>query len=65
MAVNQTPYLFTQVTQFIDRKYFEYLVKLYDGNRYVKFFLLEPAYGIDLGAVNYKTQSTRYRRPSP
>lgn len=38
MALNQTPYLFTQIAQFIDRKYFEYLVKLYDGNRYVKYF---------------------------
>lgn len=38
MALNQTPYLFTQIAQFIDRKNFEYLVKLYDGNRYVKYF---------------------------
>lgn len=38
MPNSQTPYLLTQMARYIDRDYFEYLVKTYEGNRYVKHF---------------------------
>ena len=38
MISRQPPYIFTQMVQFIDRKYFEILVQNYNGNRYVKYF---------------------------
>lgn len=34
--MSQIPYIFTQLTSFIDRDYFEMLVKRYKGNAYVK-----------------------------
>ena len=34
--MSQIPYIFTQLTSFIDRDYFELLVKRYKGNAYVK-----------------------------
>lgn len=36
--MNQIPYLFNQLCDFLDRHYFDYLVKKYDGNKYVKHF---------------------------
>lgn len=38
MPISQTPYLLTQMARYIDRDYFEYLVKAHQGNRYVKNF---------------------------
>lgn len=38
MPSTQTSYLFNQIVKFIDRKYFEFLVNRYAGNRYVKHF---------------------------
>lgn len=38
MPASQTSYLLNQMARFIDRDYFEYLVKLHGGNRYVKHF---------------------------
>ena len=36
--MNQGRYVFTQLIDFLPRKYFEWLVKKYDGNKYVKSF---------------------------
>ena len=36
--MNQGRYVFTQLMDFLPRKYFEWLVKKYDGNKYVKSF---------------------------
>lgn len=36
--MNQGRYVFTQLLDFIPRKHFEWLVKKYDGNKYVKSF---------------------------
>lgn len=36
--MKQTPYIFTQLCFYIDRDYFEVLVKRYKGNAYVKHF---------------------------
>ena len=36
--MSQIPYIFTQLTSFIDRDYFEMLVKRYKGNAYVKSY---------------------------
>ena len=36
--IPQIPYIFNQLCQFLDRQYFDYLVKKYNGNRYVKHF---------------------------
>ncbi len=36
--MNQGRYVFTQLVDFIPRKNFEWLVKKYDGNKYVKSF---------------------------
>lgn len=33
--MNQGRYVFTQLIDFLPRKYFEWLVKKYDGNKYV------------------------------
>ena len=34
--MSQIPYLFNQLCEFLDRNYFDYLVKKYNGNKYVK-----------------------------
>ena len=34
--MSQIPYLFNQLCEFLDRNYFDYLVKRYNGNKYVK-----------------------------
>lgn len=34
----QIPYIFNQLVSFLPRDYFEYLVKKYDGNSYVKSY---------------------------
>ena len=34
----QIPYIFTQLTSFVDRDYFEMLVKRYNGNAYIKSY---------------------------
>lgn len=36
--MSQTPYLFQQLCLFLPRQHFDYLVKKYDGNRYVKSY---------------------------
>ena len=36
--MNQGRYIFTQLVDFLPRKHFEWLVKKYDGNKYVKSF---------------------------
>ena len=36
--MNHGQYIFTQLIQFLPRDYFEYLVKKYQGNKYVKTF---------------------------
>lgn len=36
--MNQGRYVFTQLMDFLPRKYFEWLVKKYEGNKYVKSF---------------------------
>ena len=36
--MNQGRYVFTQLIDFLPRKYFEWLVKKYEGNKYVKSF---------------------------
>lgn len=36
--MSQIPYVFNQLSQFIDRNYFEILVARYHGNQYVKEF---------------------------
>ena len=36
--MSQIPYLFNQLCMFLDRDYFDYLVKKYNGNRYVKHY---------------------------
>lgn len=36
--MHQTPYLFQQLCVFLDRSYFDFLVKKYGGNRYVKHY---------------------------
>ena len=36
--MNQGSYIFRQVVEFLPRDYFEWLVKKYDGNKYVKSF---------------------------
>ena len=36
--MRQIPYVFNQLCQYLDRDYFEYLVKKYGGNKYVKSF---------------------------
>lgn len=36
--MSQTPYIFTQLTSFLDRDYFEMLVKRYNGNAYIKSY---------------------------
>lgn len=36
--MNNGTYIFKQLCQFLPRDYFEYLVKFYDGNKYVKSF---------------------------
>ncbi len=36
--MNKNSYVFTQLCQFLPRDYFEYLVKKYQGNRYIKSF---------------------------
>lgn len=36
--MSQIPYLFNQLCMFLDRDYFEFLVKKYSGNRYVKHY---------------------------
>lgn len=38
VAMNQGRYVFAQLMDFIPRKYFEWLIKKYDGNKYVKSF---------------------------
>ena len=38
MKTTQTPYVFQQLCQFINRSYFDHLVKIRDGNRYVKHY---------------------------
>ena len=35
---SQIPYLFNELCIFLDRNYFDYLVKKYKGNRYVKHY---------------------------
>ena len=34
--MNQGRYVFTQLMDFLPRKYFEWLVKKYEGNKYVE-----------------------------
>ncbi|MBD5367440.1 MAG: DUF4372 domain-containing protein, partial [Bacteroides sp.] len=36
--MSQIPYLFNELCIFLDRNYFDYLVKKYNGNRYVKHY---------------------------
>ena len=36
--MSQIPYLFNQLCLFLDRNYFDYLVKKYHGNKYVKHY---------------------------
>lgn len=36
--MSQIPYLFNELCIFLDRNYFDYLVKKYKGNRYVKHY---------------------------
>lgn len=36
--MNQGRYVFTQLVDFLPRKNFEWLVKKYEGNKYVKSF---------------------------
>lgn len=36
--MRQTPYIFKQLTSFLDRDYFEMLVKRYNGNAYIKYY---------------------------
>ena len=36
--MNQGRYVFAQLVDFLPRKYFEWLVKKYEGNKYVKSF---------------------------
>ena len=36
--MSQIPYLFNQLCDFLDRNYFDYLVKKYNGNKYVKSY---------------------------
>ena len=36
--MSQIPYIFNQLIAFLDRDYFDYLVKIYQGNRYVKHY---------------------------
>lgn len=38
MPKQPTSYLLTQMARYIDRDYFEYLVNVYGGNRYIKYF---------------------------
>lgn len=38
VVMNQGLYVFTQLIDFLPRKYFKWLVKKYDGNKYVKSF---------------------------
>ena len=38
VSMNQGSYIFRQVVGFLPRDYFEWLVKKYDGNKYVKSF---------------------------
>lgn len=41
--MNQGKYVFNQLTDFLLQRVFDRLVEKYDGNKYVKFFLLlEP-----------------------
>ena len=36
--MNNDPYVFSQLVQFMDRNHFNYLVRKYDGDKYVKSF---------------------------
>ena len=36
--MNKDPYVFSQLVQFMDRNHFNYLVRKYDGDKYVKSF---------------------------
>lgn len=36
--MSQIPFLFNQLCSFIDRNYFDYVVKKYNGNKYVKHY---------------------------
>ena len=36
--MSQIPYLFNELCIFLDRTYFDYLVKKYNGNRYIKHY---------------------------
>lgn len=36
--MNKDPYVFSQLVQFMDRNHFNYLVRKYDGGKYVKSF---------------------------
>lgn len=61
--MNQGRYVFMQLVDFLPRKNFEWLVKKYDGNKYIKRFKGEK--GNRVGGKKEERKEEKGRKKTP
>ena len=61
--MNQGRYVFTQLVDFLPRKNFEWLVKKYEGNKYIKRFKGEK--GNRVGGKKEGRKEEKGRKKTP
>ena len=58
--MHKDKFVFAQLTQFLDRNHFNYLIKKYEGDKYIKSYLLESTTYDDVRSAIQSRESQRF-----